>query len=116
MDIFVTVMGWLAIVLLCAMGAGFGICMMAMGVDAVMSRYSSTVSEAARRSIGREIKASAHWFAESQDTGLLLRLLGDRIINNGTFETNQLRNDWRDARKKRDARSAQETGSEHGPA
>ncbi len=53
MDIFVTVMGWLAIVLLCAMGAGFGICMMAMGVDAVMSRYSSTVSEAARHSIGR---------------------------------------------------------------
>lgn len=98
MNILVSALGWMCLVALCIAAAALAIALAAHCYGKAMERFEWAVDAKTRHALGRSIAASAHWFSESQDTWLALKILGERIINQGGADSDQWREEWRKAR------------------
>jgi hypothetical protein len=109
MDNVVTFFGWfcLAVLSLAACAAACGAA--AYWVSKAMERFEWAIDIKTRHEVGRSIGASAWWFSESPDTSLALRILSEKLINNGCADADQWRQQWREAK----TANAQQHGAGH---
>lgn len=111
MNTFAAVCGWIVIVALAAVAVCLSASLMFALARKAFEKAYFAIDEKARHELGRSIHASAHWFGECQDTALAIKMLGDRLIRQGSADANEWREAWRGAIKQREARkeSAQRT-------
>lgn len=107
MQTFITIVGWLTVVLICAAALAFAVALAADLCRRALERFEWAVGDKVRHELGRSIHASAHWFGECQDTALAIKMLGDRLIRQGCADSNEWREAWRGAIKQRETRKAE---------
>lgn len=99
MSTFVTAVGWFVIAMLCMALACGMVCLVLYCYDKAMQRFEWAVDAKTRHEVGRSIGASSWWFSECPDTSLALRILAERLMNQGGADADQWREQWRKARK-----------------
>lgn len=92
---FVTIMGWVCIALICLAALAVAVSFAATAVQKMLERFEWAIDSKTRHEVGRSIGASAHWFGESPDTYLAIRILAERLINQGGADAHQWREQWR---------------------
>lgn len=99
MSTFVTIMGWLCLALICFGIAATVVYAAATACSKALERFEWAIDAKTRHEVGRSIGASAWWFSECPDTSLALRILAERLMNQGGADADQWREQWRKARK-----------------
>lgn len=99
MTTFITIMGWVTVAAVCIALAAFGVALAADQCRRALERFEWAVDAKTRHEVGRSIGASAWWFSENPDTSLALRILAERLINQGGADADQWREQWRKARQ-----------------
>jgi hypothetical protein len=98
---FVTIVGWMCLLLLSAAFAGLAVVIAATACRKALERFEWAIDAKTRHEVGRSIGASSHWFSENPDTSLALRILAERLMNEGGADADQWREQWRKGRVRR---------------
>lgn len=99
MTTFISIFGWICLALLCVAFAGLAVALAATACKKALERFEWAVDAKTRHEVGRSIGASAWWFSECPDTSLALRILAERLVNQGGADADQWREQWRKARQ-----------------
>lgn len=99
MNTFVTAVGWFVIAVLSFAAACAAGSLLIWRFQKALERFEWAVDAKTRHEMGRSIGASAWWFSECPDTSLALRILAERLINEGGADADQWRTQWRQARQ-----------------
>lgn len=102
MNTFVTIFGWICLGAICVALCALVVVAAAESCHRALERFEWAIAAKTRHEVGRSIGASAWWFSECPDTSLALRILAERLINQGAADANDWRQQWRNARQPSD--------------
>lgn len=108
MSAFITIMGWLcfAFILLSILCGAVGLA--GIGIGKVIERFERHTIATTRHELGRDIQSCAHWFSESDEAWIAVKVLGERLVNGLATDVAQWREEWRERVKRaRAARAVQ---------
>lgn len=96
MNTFITTIGWLCFAfilgsILCGAVGWAGV-----GIAKVIERIERSVIATTRHDLGRDIQSSAHWFSESDEASIAIRVLGERLTQGYATDVNRWREEWRE--------------------
>lgn len=98
MNTFVTIVGWLCLLFICLGVLCGAVSIVAMLVAKALERFEWAIVAQTRRSVGRSLHSSSHWFGESPDAALVVKIIGSRLINSDSIDADSMREQWRKAR------------------
>lgn len=99
MNTFVTIIGWLCLAfgllsLLCGAVGLAGI-----GIGKVIERFERSTIATTRHELGRDIQSCAHWFSESDEAWIAVKVLGERLTQGYATDVDRWREEWRERLK-----------------
>jgi hypothetical protein len=102
MNTFITICGWLALLVILLGLCGLTIAAAFAGYKAVAHWFYCKAYNAARDDIARHIRTSAHWFSEDVGAWKCLAILANRmVVDMASYSyPEEWRGEWRKAVKK----------------
>ena len=97
MNAFTTICGWIFILLVGISLTALVVGMMADVCRTVLERFERAVIARTRHDLGIDIQSCAHWFSESPETWVAIKILGDRLTRGYATDVNRWREEWRKA-------------------
>jgi hypothetical protein len=96
METFITVMGWLCLcfVLISILCGAVGLA--GIGIGKVIERFERSTIATTRHELGRDIQSCAHWFSESTETWVAIKVLGERLTHGYATDVDRWREEWRE--------------------
>lgn len=67
--------------------------------DGALTVKSKPLVKQAVKEVGYSIYSASSWFTEDPSTRIVLKLLGDALIDDGAFDADSLREAWRKERR-----------------
>lgn len=104
METFVTIMGWIAVVLLCFAALLLVAWCALKAFDSVTQWHYGKAYNAAMSDLGRAVYSSAHWFSEDTATYSVLSVLGERLQKHEAVYIGTAPQEWREEWRKRFAK------------
>jgi hypothetical protein len=98
MNAFITVCGWLVVVLMVTAGCALLVIVAADMCRRMLQRFEWAVDTKTRQEVGRSLDASGWWFSESPDASLIVRIIGSRLARGESIDADSMREQWRKAR------------------
>ena len=100
MSTFITICGWLAVILLCIAGAALAVSLAADLCRRALERFESAVVLKFRHALGQDLASCSHWFSESTEAWVAIKVLGERIRDGYGTDVERWREEWRDRVKR----------------
>jgi hypothetical protein len=94
-------MGWLCVALICIATAAFAIGLAADQCRRAMERFEWAIIAKARHELGRDIQSCAHWFSESDEAWIAIKVLGERLTQGYATDVDRWREEWRERLRSR---------------
>lgn len=98
MNAFITVCGWLIVVLIVAGACALLVTVAADTCRRMLQRFEWAIDTKTRQEVGRSLDASGWWFSESPDASLIVRIIGTRLARGESIDADSMREQWRKAR------------------
>ena len=95
MNTFITICGWLCVLAVVIAVAGFAVALAADRYRRVQERFEWAIISKARNELGRDIQSSSHWFSESDEAWIAVKVLGERLTQGLATDVSEWREEWR---------------------
>jgi hypothetical protein len=102
---FVTIMGWLCVAFILGSILCGAVGLAGMGIGKVIERFERSTIATTRHDLGRDIQSCAHWFSESAEAWIAIKILGERLIQGYATDVDRWREEWRERLRKQAASS-----------
>lgn len=96
MNTFITIMGWLCIASICVAIAGGMVAAAASAIELALARFERAIESRVRQELGRDIQSCSHWFSESAETWVAIKVLGERMTKGYATDVDRWRDEWRE--------------------
>lgn len=94
MNAFITIMGWLCLALILVSVLCGAIWLAGIGLSRVIERFERHVTATTRHELGRDIASCAHWFSESDEAWIAIKVLGEHLTKGYATDVDRWRKEW----------------------
>lgn len=112
MNTFITVCGWIFVLVAVVAVAAFAVALAADQYRRAQERFEWAVIAKARNELGRDIQSCSHWFSESDEAWIAVKVLGERLTNGLATDISEWREEWR--RRLAQGKTVTTTGESNG--
>lgn len=101
MNTFITICGWLCVTAISLAVVFFAVAVAADRCRRVLERFERSIIATTRHDLGRDIQSCAHWFSESDEALVAIKVLGERLTQGLATDVDRWREQWRERLTKR---------------